>query len=314
MSNSSQLAFLKDLIDYAGIYPPASLSLDQAIRNYADFLIDKDAWMLGRFILPASRLVELDPYISLFSLQKPLRCSALGRWSDSKELCIEGLKADLLVVKDFRERYGGMVNVDVLELPLPPILIDRELITILAKEASEEGLDLFCEVTAPINQEWQRQMQQALEEIATHNAFGGPIVGLKLRTGGVTADAFPSAEQVATILHACQEGQIALKFTAGLHHPIRMYRDEVKTRMHGFLNIFAAGMLAHVYNLDVLAIGKILADEERDHFLFTEEGLAWNHKIIPVSEITKLRLEYFRSFGSCSFEEPREDLRLLKLL
>ena len=61
---------------------------------------------------------------------------------------------------------------------------------------------------------------------------------------------FPSPEQVAFVMAACRDRNLPLKFTAGLHHPVRMYRDEVQTKMYGFLNIFVAGMLAHTQNLD----------------------------------------------------------------
>lgn len=297
MLNSSQLSFMKNLIDYAGIYPPASLSLEQAILHYSAYLSDEDAWMLGRFILPASRLSELEPFLPFFSPQKQLGCTVLGTRSDSQESCLEGLKADLKQVKAFRERYGEAVNIDVLELPFPAISIGREFLGKMAEGTKQAGLELFCEITIPYSHEWLQTMSMMAS---------CSIAGLKLRMGGITADAFPSLEQVATVLHACRERKLAMKFTAGLHHPIRK-------QMHGFLNVFAAGMLAHVYHLDVLDIVEVLADEEVDHFSFTEEGLAWKDKIIPVSEITKLRTAFFRSFGSCSFTEPREDLRVLKL-
>lgn len=309
MLNSSQLSFLKNLIDYAGIFPPASLSLEQAIHLFAAYLSGEDAWMLGRFILPASRLPELEPYLFLFSPQRQLECAVLGRRSDSNESCMEGLKADLEEVRAFREQYGEIVKIDVLELALPPYPMDRELLLKMESEVHPMGLELFCELATPFHADWQRALLQTLDEMASQPAFG-----LKLRTGGITADAFPTPEQVATVLHACRERKLALKFTAGLHHPIRMYRKEIGSQMHGFLNVFAAGMLAYVNNLDVLEIEKILADEEPDHFSFQEEGLIWKDKVIPVPEITTLRAEFLRSFGSCSFAEPREDLRMLKLL
>lgn len=305
MLNSSQHSFMKSLIDYAGIFPPASLSLGEAIQHHAAYLSDQDAWMLGRFVLPASRLAELEPYLPLFSAQKRLGCAVLGRKSDSKESCLAGLSADLEQVKAIREKYGEVVKIDVLELPLPAIAIDEEILTRIAAEVHDKGLEVYCELTIPVNQDWL----QDLDRMASHDGFG-----LKLRMGGLTANAFPSPEQVAIALQACRDRKLAMKFTAGLHHPIRMYRNEVGTHMHGFINVFAAGMLAYVYNLEAGDILKILTDEEPEHFSFTDEGLAWKDKIIPVPDIIKLRTEFLRSFGSCSFAEPREDLRILKLL
>ena len=47
---------LEGLIDYAGLYPPASLPMEAAVRNYAAYLGGPRAAWLGRFVLPAARL------------------------------------------------------------------------------------------------------------------------------------------------------------------------------------------------------------------------------------------------------------------
>ena len=50
---------LVGMFDYAGLYPPASLSLHSAANNYIDYTHGKDAAALGRFIINADRLKEL---------------------------------------------------------------------------------------------------------------------------------------------------------------------------------------------------------------------------------------------------------------
>src|SRR5262249_46461670 len=45
-----------------GLFPPAALPLDQAIRHYARYRREPDAWLLGRFVIQATRLAELAPY------------------------------------------------------------------------------------------------------------------------------------------------------------------------------------------------------------------------------------------------------------
>lgn len=311
MSETSVHAFLSNLIDYAGLFPPASLPLEPAIRNYAAYQSDKDAWILGRFIIPAVRLKELAPYVSMFSSERPLIISVLGSKSDNAEACQKGLRADLEKVASFYRGHGDAVGAEVFELPLPPIWPDRDLLEVIAAETAKQGLHTFCEVTVPLNADWEHCMLGTLDAIAAHNAADGPNLGVKLRTGGVTADAFPTAEQVATVLVGCRDRGLALKFTAGLHHPVRMYRKEVDAHMHGFLNVFAAGMLAHIHHLDVLKVTEILADEEPGSFSFTTEGLAWRNLMIPVAKIAQLREKVLCSYGSCSFDEPRDDLRTL---
>src|SRR5262249_54512590 len=63
----------------------------------------------------------------------------------------------------------------------------------------------------------------------------------KLRCGGLEASTFPSVEQVSAAIAACRDASVPLKFTAGLHHPIRHFSGEVQTKMHGFINVFVAG-------------------------------------------------------------------------
>jgi hypothetical protein len=52
-------ALLTNLVDYAGLFPPAALSLPGAAENYARYLRSDDAWMLGRFVVPAAQLGQL---------------------------------------------------------------------------------------------------------------------------------------------------------------------------------------------------------------------------------------------------------------
>jgi hypothetical protein len=314
MQKTSSGAFLAHLIDYAGLFPPASLSLETAIRNYAAYRTGGDAWMLGRFIISASRLNELEPYVPLFSSKMPLAISVVGSKSTNTTDCLKGLQNDLAQVTRFRDRYGDTIEIGVFEMPLPPVPPMRELLHIIAKETAAYGLYTFCEVTVSLEEDWEYHMMDTLDAIAAHNAVGDPVLGFKLRAGGVTADMFPTPEQVTAALLGCRDRGIAMKFTAGLHHPIRMHRDEVHTRMHGFVNVFAAGMLAHVHNLDALTTAKILADEVPTNFSFTPKRLAWCNLMVSVDEIIQLRKEMLCSYGSCSFDEPRDDLRTLHIL
>ena len=53
-------ALLHGLIDYAGLFPPARLDMQSAVANYARYLEGNRAWMLGRFVVPSSRLEEFE--------------------------------------------------------------------------------------------------------------------------------------------------------------------------------------------------------------------------------------------------------------
>ncbi|MFM1653372.1 hypothetical protein ACI7RC_14865 [Brevibacillus sp. B_LB10_24] len=308
--------FLEGLFDYAGLFPPASLPLEESIRRYAAYQESDDAWMLGRFIVPAARLNELEPHLSLFLAERPLSCAALGRKSEDEAECLAGLRKDLTQIQDFCQRYADIADIGVLELPLPPAAPPANgLLETIAAEAQRHGLELFCEAAYPFAADWRRQMTAALDAIAAYNASkGGTItIGLKFRTGGLHAAAFPSPAELAFVLAGCRDRRIPLKFTAGLHHPIRMYRAEVGTRMHGFVNVFTAGLLAHERNAPEELIEQILADEDSASFSFTADGLAWRGISLSVPAIARLRASMLRSYGTCSFDEPRDDLRALHI-
>lgn len=139
-----------------------------------------------------------------------------------------------------------------------------------------------------------------------------PTFGYKMRTGGVTADAFPTSAQIAAALVVPATHQVPIKFTAGLHHPLRQYRDEVQTKMHGFLNVLGAGVLAAEHKWDAAQTTAMLEDEDAGSFKFDDESFAWRDWKIDVQRLRDRR-RFVTSFGSCSFEEPRDDLRRLKL-
>jgi hypothetical protein len=140
-----------------------------------------------------------------------------------------------------------------------------------------------------------------------------PTFGYKLRTGGVTADAFPTSMQIAKALVTPATHQLPLKFTAGLHHPLRQYREEVETKMHGFLNVLGAAVLAAEHRWDANQTAIMLDEENADSFSFTDDFFAWREWRIDTKRL-QYRRRFVMSFGSCSFDEPRDDLRALNLL
>jgi hypothetical protein len=156
--------------------------------------------------------------------------------------------------------------------------------------------------------------EQTIALIAGHNFDEDTATfGYKLRTGGVTADAFPTSAQIARALVTAATHPLPIKFTAGLHHPIRQFREEVKTKMHGFLNVLGAAALAaeHQWNADQAVT--ILEDEDPRSFSFIDEFFAWRDWKIDTKRL-QYRRKFVRSFGSCSFDEPRDDLRTLGFL
>src|SRR5579871_856641 len=51
---------LENLIDYAGLFPPSALPMARAVENYQRYRQSPESWMLARFVVPVSRLDELE--------------------------------------------------------------------------------------------------------------------------------------------------------------------------------------------------------------------------------------------------------------
>ncbi len=137
-------------------------------------------------------------------------------------------------------------------------------------------------------------------------------LGAKLRCGGVTAEAFPSVDEVAEFIAAAQDAKVSFKATAGLHHPVRRRDERTGFAMHGFLNILTAAALAPRATREMLR--RIVAEEEPSAFVFDDQSLSWRSERIDLVELTRTRRQAFLGYGSCSFDEPVEDLIALGLL
>lgn len=248
-------ALLDSLIDYAGLFPPASLPIEQAIRRYDEYRHSDFAWALGRFVVPAARMKEVPADFPL---------SVIAESADS--------------------------------------IPDAYVVEVKAKNAEE--IDL-------IRQQAAKQVIYIevgdidLIEIIGHYGFRA-----KIRTGGVTADAFPAIQHVARFIRECRQKNVPFKATAGLHHPIRCAKpftyefDSPIGTMHGFMNVFLAAAMPG-------AAEQILAEENPRAFGFDDGGVWFRDLRVTTEEIQRVRSQSAISFGSCSFEEPIADLKEL---
>jgi hypothetical protein len=305
MVPASLRALLAHSIDYAGLFPPANLALEPALRNHAAYVRTPEAWMLGAFILPIGQFGAASESLAQFDREHPLRLSALGKKTDSADAFRESLTAMHDAVRSLRARHGVIASIDQVELPLPADA-DSDLLTPVRAMVSDLMLNAFLEMSA-------ETAEHMVSLLAKNNSDAmADIIGYKLRTGGVTADAFPSSVQIATALIAAVNNRVPIKFTAGLHHPVRMFHASVETKMHGFLNVLGAGVLATEHSWEVEQAAQMLDDEDPASFSFDDNFFAWREWKIATGRIATHR-KIVTSFGSCSFDEPREDLRALKL-
>ncbi|MFN2621798.1 MAG: hypothetical protein ABR611_03040 [Chthoniobacterales bacterium] len=305
MTTDSLRALLAHAIDYAGLFPPASLALEPALRNYADYIRTPDVWMLGAFILPVAEFGAAARGLSQFDGNYRLRISALGPKTDNAETFQASLVAAMELIAAFRSTSGDAAVIDQFEMPLPANVSTDTFKMI--RRTMDPQLRTFWEAPA-------ETAERAIKLIADNNrAHAGGKLGFKLRTGGVTANAFPSSAEIAGALMAAGTHQVSIKFTAGLHHPVRSFHRSVQTKMHGFLNVLGAGVLGHEHDWTEKQFAEMLEDEDASSFSFAEDFFAWRDWKVATERVAAHR-ESVTSLGSCSFDEPREDLRALNLL
>jgi hypothetical protein len=330
--HASVRALLASIIDYAGLFPPAKLQLDRAIRNFARHRQSPEQWMLGRFVIPAARLGELEPFSEILQQDPPMSFAVLGRGGATSDEFQRGFADDLQCIADFRERHGDKVNVDVFELKLPDDMVQPQnhhaacyTVVRMADMIEAQGppaLTLFFEIG--LAGDWRTSVRQNLAILEHLTGYGrtrflGPYKrcrqpGVKLRCGGLQASAFPTQQQLGNVIVGCRERGFPIKATAGLHHPVRSFDDNLRTHMHGFLNLFVAMVLAATHPLNEDQVRHVIEDTDGGHFVFDDIGLRWNELWANLADITTIRQKFAIAFGSCSFDEPREDLRALKLL
>jgi hypothetical protein len=302
MAAASLRALLERSIDYAGMFPPCSLELGPALTNQARYVRLHERWMLNAFVLPVGQFDAAKQFLPQFDPAHPLRISALGpKTENANGFC------DALVETDAAIRSLSAHNVDLVSISQVEMFLPDDVDSSVLNEARSivGSLPAFWEAPA-------ERAERTIALLAEHNSnTDQPTFGYKMRTGGVTADAFPTSAQIAPALVAPATHQVPIKFTAGLHHPLRQYREEVQTKMHGFLNVLGTAVLAAEHKWDAAQTAAMLDDEDVSSFQFDDEFFAWREWQIDLNRLRDRR-RFVTTFGSCSFDEPREDLRALK--
>jgi hypothetical protein len=257
-------SLLENLVDYAGLFPPASLSMPEAVDNYARYRNSPESWMLGRFVVPYARLNEC------------------------------GATPVSVLIGNLDQLEGLPWTIDTIELKTDEIEA--------AMAQIPPHITPYFELT---------DASRILSLPAGARA--------KIRTGGITPEAFPAAPAIAQFISACAQHKVPFKATAGLHHPLRCHRPLTYSEsgpsgwMFGFLNVFLAAALARK-QAELKTLEELLMEESPACFEFNDDQIVWAGHVLTAKEIADTRRELAISFGSCSFEEPVADLKALGLL
>jgi hypothetical protein len=286
---------MRRLVDYAGLFPPAALPMDGAVRRYAAHLASPEAWMLGRFVVPVERLEEFA------EAAIPLTGDGGDAWRLSALVGASSTDAGPKI-RAFNAAHRGRYVVDVVECRA---IAAGSVSTSIGALPGE--LRIFVEL--PLLDDPRRM----LTEIRSAGAWA------KMRTGGVTSDAFPSAREIGRFIARTSELLVPFKATAGLHHPIcgdypLTYDDGApRARMFGFLNIFAAAVFAQC-RASERVLTDIVDESDVSAFQFRDDEMVWRDHKASARQVASARSSLGLAFGSCSFQEPADSLRELGLL
>lgn len=287
---------LSEIIDYAGLFPPSEVSMAEAVLNYATYKNSNYNWMLGRFVVPASRLDEF--------------------WESAGDFVSRdknGWRLSVLAGEDIYDTIRKTDEFNALHSPF--VFCDTLEVRATTESKIENTVDALPEY---ITAYFEIPNNERLSDLVATLAFLGQRA--KIRTGGVSTDAFPTPNEIIRFIRTCLAANVPFKCTAGLHHPLRCFKpltyaaNAPQGTMHGFLNMFLAVAFARE-GCEPLILEEILEDEFEEGFAFDEEGVTWRDDyFLNIAQLIRLRRENIISFGSCSFDEPIADLQQIGLL
>lgn len=153
--------------------------------------------------------------------------------------------------------------------------------------------------------------ESTLTDVVSSILASGARCALKCRCSGPTGI---DGERLAHAVIAAADARLAFKATGGLHHPI--VETERYSNSVGFLNLAAAVTLRRIRGKDlpVSTMTQLLANSDI-HALSFGGGLAFKNVKATLEEVQKAKRIAGFSIGSCSLQEPDDDIaRLLEVV
>jgi hypothetical protein len=277
-------------VDYAGLFPPAQLPLADALAEYRRALAGADAWMLGRFIVPAVQLSALADAV--------VRDAHDGRGWTVSAIVREHMDEDAAAVQAFNQRTANHhVRVDTIE----------------CRPSSSDGITWLAKTFSPaftvhVEVGVGPAARDDLRVVARHR------LRAKVRTGGLAPDAFPAPASLVAFIESARDVGVPFKATAGLHHAMRgayPLSDEIGAQsatMHGFVNLMLATATVGE-RLPTTTAAALLTRTDHSALVFDDEWVRWGDVLLSIDAIGRMREAQCVSFGACSFREPADEYR-----
>jgi hypothetical protein len=272
---------LAALVDDAGLFPPESLPMADALARHRADEAAGYPMLSHRFLCPASRLAELRT-----EWARAGRAPGVLRLGVILDTGLDGLDAARAEVA-----ADAALALAMLEVPAPSPEAVGAALEALA------GFEPAAFLEGPRSPDW-------VKNVATAADGAAGLRGAKIRCGGARAELFPSTEELAAFVCACFEHGVPFKATAGLHGAVRHRDEQTGFVHHGFLNLVVAAARAAA-GAPVDQVAAVLASTDGP-------ALADEARAVSGRELSAARL-LFRAYGSCSTTEPREEAAALGL-
>ncbi|MBL8747367.1 MAG: hypothetical protein JNK58_13560 [Phycisphaerae bacterium] len=332
MKDSLQI-LLTSIVDYAGLFPPAALDLPTTLANWRRYVTCPEKWMLGRLIVPIGKL---DEFARLVEREACIPGPGEDAWRLSV-LVSDNLDADIDRIFEFNRRFAGesagpsaaaaaSAGSDPFDVPdvvvAGGIVVDAIEVKAQSGKHIDTAMKIIPEQLEPF---FEVPVAGGADVRGLIIAMNGTGAAAKIRMGGVTPEAFPAAIDVARFLVACAAADVPFKATAGLHHPMRAeypltYEPGcARGVMFGFLNVFAAAAFARIGFIPGTRpaeadLVNVLEESNSRAFIFDDGGFTWRDKRLENARLARVRESFAISFGSCSFEEPLNELKGMGVL
>jgi len=282
------------LVDDAAVFPPGNAPLPEAVTAHDGHRGAEHADLVGPFVVDDVRLPRLGELTEGRAEPLPVTVVVTGgagaigpaaTWAArTGSLVLRGLEIALRDEADLGHNARRVVTA-----------VDQ----LVADGVLDEDVPVYVEPPALRGREPSPTWLSALDEIA------GMDHRVKFRTGGADADAFPSAADLAACIGAALDRELRFKCTAGLHHALRHRDPETGFEHHGFLNVLLATR-ASLDGAGAEEVAEVLERRDATEVLSGVRGAG-------ADGLVSAR-RWFTSFGSCSVQEPLEDLATLGLV
>jgi hypothetical protein len=278
-------ALLRGLVDDAALFPPGNAPMPVAVAEHRRHRAAPYSEFVGPLLCPAGRWDELGDHLA----EEPLDVGLIG-----------DAGAGHLMETARRALADPRVRLVQLECPAGAGPVAARDTGLLLDTIGDESVNLFVEL--PRGEGWLDAVG-VLAELPTRH-----FVGAKLRTGGTTAAAFPTDDELAAFVARAMDADHPFKLTAGLHRAVRHTDPATGFEHHGYLNVLVAVCLGWLDRRPFDGVREAIAARSAAPLVAAARRMAGQP-----GEAAESRT-WFWSYGSCSVAEPLTDLVELGLL